>query len=159
MYVFVGIMVQLLVFSILIGVYFKHQLDPKINDNEKSDSSGIFGWSTVYFVASFMLACCIGRIFKMLVVYVPIFMGCFLGFTAGSMMITFIEHLYDALFNSHNDVFGTTSTKIFLAIFVLMGFCFGMKLGLLATVITQAFMASFFVVRGISLWFGGFPSE
>lgn len=34
-----------------------------------------------------------------------------------------------------------------------------MKLGLLATVITQSFMASFFVVRGISLWFGGFPSE
>jgi len=34
-----------------------------------------------------------------------------------------------------------------------------MRLALFATVVTQAFMASYFAVRGLSLLFGGFPSE
>jgi len=98
-------MVQMLIFSMLIGIYFKHQLDPRINDSEKSDSNGIFGWTTIYFILSFAIACFIGSLFKMLINYVPIFMGCFLGFSAGSLTITLIERLYDWIFDSHDDVF------------------------------------------------------
>lgn len=60
LYIFIGIMVQFFTFSVLAGMYFKRQFDFYANDNEKDDESGMAGWTAVYLIFSFALACCIG---------------------------------------------------------------------------------------------------
>jgi len=159
LYIFIGIIVQLFTFSILVGMYFKRQFDFNVADSEKDDETGMAGWTIAYLIFSFAFACCIGQVFKMLVGYVPLLLGVFLGFTSGSMLITVIDNGADALFNTTVDVFNSTTATIFLIIAVLIGFYVGLKLSLFAIILTQSFMAAYVFVRGVSCWFGGFPSE
>jgi len=94
------------------------------------------GWTTVYLIFSFALACCVGKLFKMCLAYVPLILGATLGFTCGSMLVTLIDNVADLIFETQVDIFGSTFATIFLIVTVLAGFYLGFKLSLLAIILT-----------------------
>lgn len=99
-----------------------------------------------------------GHIFRIYLKMGPILLGGICGFFIGALLINMIENIVFS-WNHTEDLFGYNGSIIFLVIMTLIGTILAYKYTLLIMRVTQALISAYVFMRGLTFWYGGYPTE